>query len=103
MIQFLDIHFSKDQIQNFGLCEIEQILRSNGRTLQDFPQMPFEYREFSRSLSNRLIAEQLDYDKVALVEEFNHLVSIMTEEQKNVLDMILTAVSSDKGEFFFFF
>ena len=44
--------------------------------------MPRADRELSRSLSNRLITEQLDYDKVAFAEEFNRLVSIMTEEQK---------------------
>ncbi|KAF7808404.1 putative PIF1 DNA helicase/replication protein A1-like protein [Senna tora] len=51
------------------------------------------------SHNNRLIYEELNYDKTTLAKELENLISSITEEQKT--NTMIGAVNSDKGGFYF--
>ena len=40
ILQFQELILLDDQLRNYGLYEIEQILQQYGRSLKDYPQMP---------------------------------------------------------------
>lgn len=51
-------------------------------------------------LNNTLIAEQLNFDKAQLRDEFEKLQSTMTNEQKGVFDIIISVVDKNRGYLF---
>lgn len=64
--------------------------------------MPQPDFDLCSSMNNTLIAEQLDFNKAQLVEEFRRLQSTMTIEQKKIFDMIISAVNEKKGYSYFY-
>ena len=75
MLGFETLTLSETQLQNYALYEIEQILNKNDKTLKDFPTMPFLDLTLIRECNNRLLAEELDYDRQALSNEHHGLHS----------------------------
>ncbi|KAM4086627.1 hypothetical protein ACJW30_10G116900 [Castanea mollissima] len=66
ILQFQEIILSDDQLRNYGLYEIEQILQQYGRSLRDYPQMPQPNMDLIQN-GNRLIQEEiLSKGKIAL-------------------------------------
>ncbi|CAA0813494.1 PIF1 helicase [Striga hermonthica] len=63
--------------------------------------MPYPVRDHSNSTSNRLILDELNYDRKALSVEHEALLSRMTDEQKNVYSKIMDVVDSANGGVFF--
>nr|XP_016499812.1 PREDICTED: ATP-dependent DNA helicase pif1-like [Nicotiana tabacum]XP_016499813.1 PREDICTED: ATP-dependent DNA helicase pif1-like [Nicotiana tabacum] len=53
--------------------------------------------------TNRLIWDELRYNKRALAEEHQQLVKNLTDEQKSVYEKIIRDVNEDKGRFFFLY
>ncbi|XP_016490904.2 uncharacterized protein LOC107810620 [Nicotiana tabacum] len=53
--------------------------------------------------NNRLIRDELRYNKRALAEEHQQLVKNLTDEQKSVYEKIIRDVNKDKGGFFFLY
>uniref|UniRef100_A0A1S3ZWQ4 ATP-dependent DNA helicase n=1 Tax=Nicotiana tabacum TaxID=4097 RepID=A0A1S3ZWQ4_TOBAC len=53
--------------------------------------------------NNRLIRDELRYNKRALAEEHQQLVKNLTDEQKSVYEKIIRDVNEDKGGFFFLY
>ncbi|KAJ0513582.1 putative DNA helicase [Helianthus annuus] len=96
-----DVHFDDEQIKNFTLCEIEKILNRNNSTLRNWSTMPYPDFDSADSLDNRLILEELDYDKNKQKKEFDSLFSSLTDEQRCVFNDIIKAVEEDKGGVFF--
>ena len=82
--------------------EIDNILQSNGKTLKDFPPMPIpDSSELYQG--NRLIEEELNYDRNKLREEFNNMKTVMTDEQRHAFNTIMNALSTNCGAVFFLY
>ncbi|XP_074305621.1 uncharacterized protein LOC141640840 [Silene latifolia] len=96
-----DLQLSEHELQNYALAEIEAILQSNGSTLQRFDGMPFPDSLVSIEYGNKLILDELSYDKEALGVEHEKLMSSMTSEQKSIYDEIMEAVAKECGGVFF--
>lgn len=64
--------------------------------------MPQPDFDLCSSMNNTLIAEQLDFNKAQLVEEFRRLQSTMTIGQKKIFDMIISTVNEKKGYSYFY-
>ncbi|XP_074291350.1 uncharacterized protein LOC141618141 [Silene latifolia] len=58
---------------------------------------------FMRESGNKLIAEELRYDKKYLAEELSKLLPCLTDEQRNICDLIMTAVSNGQEGLFFIY
>ena len=85
----------------YALLDIDKILRSNGRTLRDYPPMPIPDSSTAVYQGNRLIAEELNYNRDTLREEFNNLTRIMTDEQSKIFNTIMSSLSINTGGVFF--
>ncbi|XP_074267181.1 uncharacterized protein LOC141590489 [Silene latifolia] len=96
-----DLQLSDHELQNYALAEIEAILQSNGSTLRRFDGMPFPDSLVSTEYRNKLILDELSYDKEALGVEHEKLMSSMTSEQKSIYDEIMEVVAKECGGVFF--
>ncbi|XP_070052773.1 uncharacterized protein [Nicotiana tomentosiformis] len=93
-----------EELKNRCLQKLEIFLKGCGRSFQDFPTMPRPvYNTKEVDNSNRLIRDELRYNKRALVEEHQQLVKNLTDEQKSVYEKIIRDVNEDKGGFFFLY
>ncbi|XP_019149863.1 PREDICTED: uncharacterized protein LOC109146663 [Ipomoea nil] len=100
-LQNSDSELNDNQKMNFALVEIEKLLSIMGKSLKDFPEMPVADLESYNLISNRLIQEELVYDRVAQEKENNDLVSQLTDEQKVIYEEVLTDIENKAGGFFF--
>ncbi|KAL8534275.1 hypothetical protein ACS0TY_010325 [Phlomoides rotata] len=94
---------SIEQLKNFALIEIEKLLQMNGSSLSRFLTMPLLEDSLVSETNNRMIYEELSYDCAELQEEFESRCLSLTEEQKEVQQQILEAVSSQNGGVFFLY
>ncbi|MCI22111.1 ATP-dependent DNA helicase PIF1, partial [Trifolium medium] len=61
-----DLQISDDDLKNLCLIEIEKLLNENGRSLSDYPSLPTPVVEDVNTFHNKLIADELSYDRVEL-------------------------------------
>jgi hypothetical protein len=92
-----------DQIKSYALAEIEFLLQSNNRSLKDYPDMPRPDEGLVPDRGNRLIYDELNYDRQTLAEEHLRLMSTMTSEQRRVYDKIMTRIEEQKPGLFFLY
>lgn len=93
---------SPEELQAFALVEIQIILESNNKSLSEFSCMPQPDMSLVMSTQNRLIFDELNYDKHALGLESKQLLSRMTSEQHHVYMTIINRVESGEAGLFFF-
>ncbi|KAI9124888.1 hypothetical protein K1719_004215 [Acacia pycnantha] len=98
---YLHLQISSADKEAAGLSIIEKLLLCNGRSLNDYPSLPTPDTDNIFDISNQLILQELNYNKLKEREESERLQRLMTAEQKQVFDEIMGAVSSKKGGFFF--
>ncbi|XP_076960654.1 uncharacterized protein LOC143637083 [Bidens hawaiensis] len=88
-----------DQLKNLALLEIEVFLVSNNSSLRRFSHMPFPDQESISASMNPLMMEELSYDIDA--NDFKHLYTSLTFEQKGVYNEIFDSCKRKKGGVFF--
>ncbi|KAF7826880.1 uncharacterized protein G2W53_018044 [Senna tora] len=86
-----------DRVKDIALAEIEKILRSNGRSLRDFPPMSLPDDALMSNTNNALMSEELNYDRNILRTQHSQFVSSLTIEQRNVYDSIIDVVYRSEG------
>ncbi|KAH7544828.1 hypothetical protein FEM48_Zijuj01G0027600 [Ziziphus jujuba var. spinosa] len=98
MLHHQDLHLTNEEIKNYTFLEIEKILRSSGKSLRDFPMMHFLGTIDVSCCQNRLIQDELRYDRIALAEDHNKFVSNLTKTLSVALrskgKIVLTVASS---------
>ncbi|XP_073131970.1 uncharacterized protein [Henckelia pumila] len=95
------LQLNDEEIKNYSLVEIEKLLRSCGRSLRDFQSMSFPGDQYFEASRNRLIQDELRFDRRALSEEYDNLLKNLNREQRHVYDTVMDAIDSNKGEMFF--
>ncbi|KAL7085427.1 hypothetical protein ACP275_14G281600 [Erythranthe tilingii] len=101
LLQREDLQLDEDDLKNFALVEIENKLRSSNKSLADFPTMSFPNMSLLPQIQNRLIYDELNYDKSALVAEHLKLLSSLNDEQRVIYDKIIARVNENCGGLFF--
>lgn len=91
----------EDTLKQLCLVKIQNILRSNGQSMIDYPQMPQPSSATCGNLENLLLIEELSYDHDKLCMEHALLLHSMTEEQRNIYDVILSYVKNGQPGVFF--
>ncbi|MCH80586.1 ATP-dependent DNA helicase PIF1 [Trifolium medium] len=94
---------TEDELQNLCLIEIGKLLMSNGRSLDDYKSMPIPVYEDVNLFENKLIADELSYDRDELGVLHTTLLEKLTEEQHSVYQKIMTSVLGGSGEFYFLY
>ncbi|XP_019096478.1 PREDICTED: ATP-dependent DNA helicase PIF1-like [Camelina sativa] len=90
------------QIRNYTLQEIEMIMLFNGGTLRDIAHFPQPSHEDIDN-SNRLIVDEMRYNREFLAEKHAEWIKMLTIEQRSIYDEITGAVFNDLGGFFYGF
>ncbi|XP_074374302.1 uncharacterized protein LOC141714697 [Apium graveolens] len=69
------------EIQNYALAEIEKLLNDIGKSLRNYPYMPFPGDSFFSNSENRLILVETSYDteEIKRIHAINH--SLLNDEQ----------------------
>ncbi|XP_074318412.1 uncharacterized protein LOC141655221 [Silene latifolia] len=96
-----DLQLTDEQLQTYALSEIESWLQRNGSSLHKFDNMPYPDVDILATCSNRLLADELSYDKDALKKEHEVLTSSMTDEQKSIYRKIMYSVQNGQGGVYF--
>ncbi|XP_052201712.1 uncharacterized protein LOC127807714 [Diospyros lotus] len=97
----LDLQLTDNEIQSYALLEIEKILQGRGKSLREFDGMPFPDDVDELVSGNRLIYDELSYDRKKLTEDHKNYVNQLTDEQRYAYDRIIHAVDGDEGGVFF--
>ncbi|XP_016173104.1 uncharacterized protein LOC107615564 [Arachis ipaensis] len=98
----------EDEIKDLTLMEIENILNKYNKSLKDFPPMPMPDTNQCNNLlypngMNRLICDELRYDRQKLAAEHVTYLGLLTDEQKEVYNEVITTVQTGKGGVFFLY
>ncbi|XP_019170957.1 PREDICTED: uncharacterized protein LOC109166458 [Ipomoea nil] len=96
-----ELMLPEESKKNYALMEIEKLLQAYNKSLKDFPPMPLPNLADRSLLSNRLLLEELSYDREALFKESEVLTSKFTDEQRVVYDTIIADVQTRNGGLFF--
>ncbi|CAH9134582.1 unnamed protein product, partial [Cuscuta epithymum] len=101
LLQHPELILSDDQLEKLALAELEKLLRGRGKSLRDYPPMPTVTMDSMLSSNDRMIYEELSYDRSAMTEEHAKLVGSLTDEQKSVYETIMHSVEEEVGGVFF--
>ncbi|KAK4841107.1 hypothetical protein QYF36_025982 [Acer negundo] len=91
-----DLTMSDEEIKNNVLAKVEKILHGKGRSLRDYATMPFPFRVLLFEVHNKLIIDELSYDRASLTELHKMYLSCLTVEQKFFYDEIISTASENK-------
>jgi PIF1-like helicase len=96
------INPTNEDVQDYGLYLINQILLSSGKSLEkDWPYMPQITQNWEANLANHLIAEQRRYDAVEQAELSADNQETFNNDQRATFDKIMHAVNNKTGQTFF--
>lgn len=101
ILNFETLQLQPDQIKNLTLIDMEEWLRKGGKSLKDFEGMPLPDSNVMRGLRNRLINEELNYDKTALAAESVELPGQLNTDQRKAFDAITESVNNKLGKLTF--
>ena len=95
--QFPQLELTDDQLKDMALIEIDDILRKNGKSLEDYPNFKLPNMSSYFQEENRLILEELSYCQIAK-EQYQHLEDGLNKEQREIYDYVLDSLKYNKGE-----
>jgi hypothetical protein len=79
------------------------LIQENRRPLTEFKSMPSLNASDMLTFTNKLIVDELNYNKDELAKTHADMLLILTDEQRCVHDKIMESVGSDDGGFFFLY
>ncbi|XP_057433563.1 uncharacterized protein LOC130726329 [Lotus japonicus] len=85
------------------LIELQKMLASNGKSLKDYPTMPFPISGEVPEYENILLFNELRYDVGEMVKKHGDHVCRLNKEQKLVYDEVVNAVDNSSGGFYFIY
>lgn len=91
---------SEDQIFDYGLYLINQMLHEAGTSLENFPPMPIPEGNWNLLFGSRLIAEQQNYNRQQEQELAVEDVNKMNVGQKHTFDSIIDSVIHQRKKLF---
>jgi len=91
----------EDALKDRPLYEIDQVLIRNGHRLEDFPTLPKSNYIPSIHGRNRLVQEELAYDRHSLTTDADNAKDRLNDDQRNAYETILNVVTNKEGKLFF--
>ncbi|XP_028784301.1 uncharacterized protein LOC114740311 [Neltuma alba] len=95
------LSLSDAELQDHALHKIEDLLQLNGRSLQDYPIMPYPAQSLNVSAVNKLVLAELDFDRNVLKEQLHVFLRNLTEEQSTIYNTIIDTVHNVRGGLYF--
>jgi ATP-dependent DNA helicase PIF1 len=103
LLIWTDLHIPEDELQNLCLIEIEKLLMCNGKSLKSFTCLPYPTLDSLFAKENKLISDELNYDREELHLLHEELLQKLTDEQHNVYSTIMKSVTAQDGQFYFLY
>ena len=91
---------SNDDVYDYGLYILDDILKESGHSLSDWPSMPQLQHHWEHHTVNKIIAEQLNYDCNSQRAFWESHYQLMNEEQKDAYERIMRSVENGTGGLF---
>lgn len=98
ILNFPTLHLTTAQKKAYALIEIEKLMRQSGKSLRDYPDIELPNGAELDELGNRLINEELNYDKDQLKEEHHAILKNLNGEQRKAFDAILESIDKELGK-----
>jgi len=98
-----DVEPSEEEIQDYGLYLIDQLLLQSGKSLKDWdclPQVTGDWGTILQNL-NPLIVEQTDYDLLEQADLAEEHIANLNPDQHSAFNRITSAITNSTGETFF--
>jgi hypothetical protein len=98
IIDFPTLKLTESQMRAYALIEIEKLMRQAGKILKDYPQIELPSVDELEEIGNRLINEELNYDKDKQKEEHQTIYNNLNSDQKNAFSAIMKYVDKNLGK-----
>jgi len=98
-----NITLFEDALKDRALYEIDQVFMRNGHRMEDFPMLPKSYYIPSVHGGNRLVEEELAYDRHSLTVDVDNAENRFNDDQRNAYETILNVVTNKKGKLLFMY
>ncbi|KAJ1273706.1 hypothetical protein BS78_05G005300 [Paspalum vaginatum] len=95
ILNFQTLQLTVSQKKAYALIEIEKLMQQTGTSLKNYPEIELPNTEEIQDLGNRLINEELSYDRDSLKDNLLTVLSSLNPEQQKAYSAILESV--DKG------
>ncbi|KAL9411119.1 hypothetical protein AB3S75_044830 [Citrus x aurantiifolia] len=96
-----DLQLTEQQVEAYTLLEIETIMLKMGKSLRDIDGMPLPNSSLIRDSGNRLVNEELDYDRDQLKKLHEKSFAALNACQKSAYEAIMRSVENEEGRLFF--
>ena len=94
--------FSQDEVYDYGLHLINHILRNWGKSLAEIQGMPTVVGDWGAvDEGNRLLHDQLDYNRDELADRVTENVAKFNNPQRNVYEAVMDSVNNNISRVFF--
>jgi len=91
----------EDALKDRALYEIDLVLIRNGHCLEDYLTFPMSnYIPFVHG-GNRLVQEELVYDRHSLITDVDNAEDRLNDDQRNTYETILNVMTNKHGKLFF--
>ena len=90
-----------EDIYDFGLFLIEEILQRSNKSLRNWPMLPLPQQNWEHAIGNRLIAEQHNYNLEQQAQYAADHIPCLNPDQQSAFDKIVDAVENKTGQTFF--
>nr|GEV55738.1 ATP-dependent DNA helicase PIF1-like [Tanacetum cinerariifolium] len=99
--KYPELNLSDEQVRNYCLLEIQDLLNTHGKYLTDYKDLPQPNPNLLTNLDNRLLKEALSFDANKSKVEHEKVHSMLNPEQRLIYEQIIEYVHNDKGQFCF--
>ncbi|XP_019163477.1 PREDICTED: uncharacterized protein LOC109159822 [Ipomoea nil] len=96
-----NLSLNESQQKIFALIEMEKLLNAWNKSLLDYPPMPMPDENNDLFSGNRLLFEEMSYDREALLHQHNSLHPKLTDEQLVIYNKVMADVETEKGGMYF--
>ena len=94
-------NITQTEIYDFGLHLIDDILHDSGHALSEFPSMPLSQFNWSSTIGNRLISQQMNFDPAYEAATAHQLLSSLNKDQQYAFNKIWQSITRNEGRSFF--
>ncbi|GKA75167.1 ATP-dependent DNA helicase PIF1-like protein, partial [Tanacetum coccineum] len=101
LFRYPDLQLTTEQIHNYCLVEIQELLNRSGRSLAEFQDIPHPNPNLLTNMDNRLIREALDFDMNKSKKEHQQLHPLLNPEQRLIYEQVIESVNTQRGLFYF--
>ncbi|KAF8059640.1 hypothetical protein N665_1227s0016 [Sinapis alba] len=96
-----NLQLDDSQLQQYTLIEVEKLMRTHERSLNDFSGMPKINPDLLKQLGNSLYNQELDYNVAEETMKHDRQFNQLNVNQRAVYEAVINSVETGEGKLFF--